>query len=271
MSEIISLPIPTNLNSRHSSYSHLEKRKLELVCKYGNRLKIIGEKDTYAQTLLAQFSNRHTRRRLFNQLMAKLYQILMAYVINEFFPRLEASVATPMQDCVGDKGILHYTKVDSEISVVIANILRAGERPAIVCQDELDMFINEDRVWQEHFGASRQTDNNGQVTGTAISYTKTTGNMENSILLIPDPMGATGGTVLKAIQNYKEMENHGDVTLVKDIIAVHLIITPEYLEKLYGLEPKLKIVALRLDDGLNEHQYIHPGAGDIGCRATGTP
>jgi uracil phosphoribosyltransferase len=93
-------------------------------------------------------------------------------------------------------------------------------------------------------------------------------------------MGATGGT-LETAMNYYEKEIQGPVS---QYIALHLIVTPEYLKKILTLPFNIKVFALRVDrgmseshvlksplglywdqeKGLNNLQYIIPGAGGLG-------
>jgi len=135
-------------------------------------------------------------------------------------------------------------------------------------------------VRQDHFYVARVTDSHGQVTGVSIAGSKIGGGVDKAIVLFPDPMGATGSTIVQAYDHYQK--NVGGKPLM--MVAMHLIITPEYLKKVTQLCPDLHIFALRLDRGLsstevlkeipgkrwseerglNDHQYIVPGAGGLG-------
>jgi uracil phosphoribosyltransferase len=96
--------------------------------------------------------------------------------------------------------------------------------------------------------------------------------------MIPDPMGATGSTVTETFELYR---NYGTA---RKWVALHCIVTPEYLKKVTRECPGLEIYAIRLDrglspasvldsipgthwdqeKGLNDHQYIVPGGGGFG-------
>ncbi len=100
------------------------------------------------------------------------------------------------------------------------------------------------------------------------------------MVLFPDPMGATGSTLVSALDFYKN-NVHGKA---KKFIALHLIITPEYLKRVKESHPDLIVYAVRLDRGLSkpailktvpgkmwnqergldETQYIVPGGGGFG-------
>lgn len=127
---------------------------------------------------------------------------------------------------------------------------------------------------------ARVTDAEGRVTGSEIHGGKIGGAVDGSLLIIPDPMGATGGSVARAIDHYLA----GFEGVPDRIVALHLIITPEYLRTLRDLHPEVRVYALRLDrgmspddvlrttpgerwdeeSGLDEHDYIVPGGGGFG-------
>ena len=126
----------------------------------------------------------------------------------------------------------------------------------------------------------RQTDSAGQVTGAEMSGSKVGGPVKGRIVLLPDPMGATGSSMCNAIRYYSERLD-GEPA---QIIAMHLIVTPEYIRQLTTTFPNTKIYAIRLDrglspddvlqmtpgenweaeKGLNAVQYIVPGGGGFG-------
>ena len=82
-------------------------------------------------------------------------------------------------------------------------------------------------------------------------------------IYVVDPMLATGGSAVDAINMIKE---HGG----KDITFVCIVAAPEGLEKLSKSHPDVKIIVVNLDRGLNEAAYICPGLGDAGDRIFGT-
>lgn len=113
-----------------------------------------------------------------------------------------------------------------------------------------------------------------------MSGHKIGGPIQDAFVLIPDPMGATGGTVTRAVELYKEHVPGK----AKKFISLHLVVTPEYIRRVSQEHPDIVIYALRLDrglsssqalnslpgtypdeeKGLNEKDYIVPGAGGIG-------
>jgi len=83
------------------------------------------------------------------------------------------------------------------------------------------------------------------------------------VCVVLDPMLATGGTAVEAVQMLK---NWG----AKKIKYVGLIGAPEGIKRLQDAHPDVEIYLAAVDDHLNEHAYIVPGLGDAGDRQFGT-
>jgi uracil phosphoribosyltransferase len=140
--------------------------------------------------------------------------------------------------------------------------------------------MNPDKVRQDHFYVARQVDERGQVIGVNVSGSKIGGDIQDAIVIFPDPMGATGGTMVEVVEHYKSKVGGNPLLMM----ALHLIVTPEYIKNVTTQCPDLQVFALRLDRGLssakvldevpgkfwdqeiglNDHQYIIPGAGGLG-------
>ena len=87
--------------------------------------------------------------------------------------------------------------------------------------------------------------------------------IEQRSVYVVDPMLATGGSAVEAINFIKQ---HGG----KDIYFLCIVAAPEGLEKLHKVHPDVKIFVGNLDRQLNEKGYICPGLGDCGDRIFGT-
>ncbi|MBR5508697.1 MAG: uracil phosphoribosyltransferase [Lachnospiraceae bacterium] len=87
--------------------------------------------------------------------------------------------------------------------------------------------------------------------------------IEQRRIYVVDPMLATGGSAVEAINFIKQ---HGG----KDISFLCIVAAPEGLEKLHDTHPDVKIFVGNLDRELNEKGYICPGLGDCGDRIFGT-
>ena len=88
-------------------------------------------------------------------------------------------------------------------------------------------------------------------------------NIENRSFIIVDPMLATGGSSVAAIQMLKDRG-------VKDIRLMCLVAAPEGVDTVNKAHPDVKIYTAAVDECLNEHGYIVPGLGDAGDRIFGT-
>ena len=81
--------------------------------------------------------------------------------------------------------------------------------------------------------------------------------------IILDPMLATGGSSVAAIDSLKKRGCH-------DIMLMNLIAAPEGIEEVKRKHPDVNIYVAAVDEKLNEHCYIIPGLGDAGDRLFGT-
>ncbi|CCQ94712.1 uracil phosphoribosyltransferase [[Clostridium] ultunense Esp] len=94
-------------------------------------------------------------------------------------------------------------------------------------------------------------------------YCKLPQDIEERELIVLDPMLATGGSAMAAIQFLKEKGANA-------IKLVCLIAAPEGIEAVHNKYPDVDIYVTSIDEGLNEHAYIVPGFGDAGDRLFGT-
>jgi uracil phosphoribosyltransferase len=163
---------------------------------------------------------------------------------------------------------------------ITVGIARAGTMPSQVVYELLNDVLDPAGVRQDHLFMSRSTDEAGRVIGTTWHDAKIGREVDGRIVLFPDPMGATGSSMVRALEHYKKQLEGTPGRC----ITMHLIITPEYIKNLLKAHPDAIIYALRLDRGLSaphvfatppgthwdeergldEHQYIVPGAGGLG-------
>ena len=94
-------------------------------------------------------------------------------------------------------------------------------------------------------------------------YFKTPSNLDKREVIVLDPMLATGGSGIDAINKLKE---HG----AKKIKFLCIIAAPEGIKKMQEAHPDVQIYCADIDEKLNEHGYIVPGLGDAGDRIFGT-
>jgi uracil phosphoribosyltransferase len=94
-------------------------------------------------------------------------------------------------------------------------------------------------------------------------FEKLTGDIDQRMALIIDPMLATGGSMNATIDILKEAG-------CTDIRALILVAAPEGIEKVQAAHPDVDIYTASIDDHLNENGYIIPGLGDAGDKIFGT-
>ncbi|MGM9969880.1 MAG: uracil phosphoribosyltransferase [Anaeroplasma sp.] len=169
---------------------------------------------------------------------------LMAYEITRDFPLREIEIQTPI--C---KSIQYEIASD----VVIVPILRAG----LGMVDGIRGMIPTAKVG--FIGLYRDE----ETLEPHEYYAKFPDSIVDSIVLVVDPMLATGGSASAAITMLK---NRG----VKDIRYVGLVGAPEGVQFLQENHPDVDIYLASLDEKLNEKGYIVPGLGDCGDRLFGT-
>ncbi|HHT99462.1 MAG TPA: uracil phosphoribosyltransferase [Acholeplasma sp.] len=137
--------------------------------------------------------------------------------------------------------------------VVIVPILRAG----LGMVEGIQTIIPTAKIG--HIGLYRDE----ETLEPKVYYAKFPEGVENSVVILVDPMLATAGSASKAIDILKESK-------VKDIRYVGLVGCPEGVARLKKDHPDVPIYLAALDSHLNEQGYIVPGLGDCGDRLFGT-
>ena len=262
---------------RDALYENVPFVLSELKHHYGPNVHLIG--NPYTMTLLANLCAEDTQQPLVNQLVRTLYTELVVAAVNREFPRKSVAMPTRMIEHT-PKAIYQGEVLDPGSRAVSVNIARAGTLPSQVTYDLLNTIVNPKLVRQDHIVMSRMLNETDTVVGSNISGAKIGGDVDDAIVLFPDPMGATGGSLSTAIDMYKRKVPGK----MKKIICLHLIVTPEYLKRMTDDHKDVVIYTLRLDRGLSpehvlstapgEHwsqerglddrQYIVPGAGGMG-------
>jgi uracil phosphoribosyltransferase len=259
-----------------SQFKNLSYKISEIEHRYGSRVHILS--DLYLLSHLAQLCAEGTSQPVINELVTTLYSSLLKIVVNHEFPSRQATIRTRMA-AMHPEGLYQGPLIDPETPVVSVNLARAGTFPSHICYTALNYFINPQKVRQDHISIGRMTDDQHKVTGSSVSGHKIGGEVTDAIVLFPDPMGATGGTIAEAIDLYKKQGGRA-----KKYITLHCIVTPEYLKKIQSLHPDVIVYAIRLDRGLspkdvldsvpgthwdrerglNDKHYIIPGGGGFG-------
>lgn len=182
---------------------------------------------------------------------------------NEFRKLVEEIAMLEGFEAMGDL-ILCDVEVETPIEKCMTPVLR-GKKPAIVpilraglgMVDGLLTLIPAAKVG--HIGMYRNEETHEPVE----YYCKLPRPIEERLIIVTDPMLATGGSACDAISQIKKYGG-------KNIKFMCIIAAPEGLERLHREHPDVQIYVGALDRELNENAYICPGLGDAGDRIFGT-
>jgi len=249
----------------------------EIVHKYGSHVHIL--KNPLALFLLSKLCSSDTVQPDITHLLKELYRLLAYEVVAREFPCDTVVSKTRMYE-QSTLGFWQGTCLAHDPKVIVVALARAGLLPSQITYEFLNQVFVPRNIRQDHLSLGRVLDGEGRVLGAGLHSVKIGGSIDNGILLIPDPMGATGSTVDQVLQHYKLHV----LGAPRKVIAMHLIVTPEYLRYIKQQHPQVIVYALRLDRGLSsekilssqpgefweeekgltENQYIMPGAGGLG-------
>ena len=193
---------------------------------------------------LSIMRNKKTGSKDFRELLNEI-AMLMGYELTRDLPLEEITIETPVQKTKA------YTISGKKLAIV--PILRAG----IGMVDGLLDLVPVAKVG--HIGLYRDPETHLPVT----YYCKLPADIDQRIVILVDPMLATGGSASDALTKLKE---HG-CTHIKFMC---LVAAPEGVAKVQADHPDVDIYAAALDEKLNDHAYIVPGLGDAGDRIFGT-
>lgn len=196
------------------------------------------------QHKLTYIRDKKTGTKEFRELVDEV-ATLMAFEITRDLPLDEVEVETPVTTA--------KAKVLSGKKLGIVPILRAG----IGMVDGILKLIPAAKVG--HIGLYRDP----KTLKPIEYYVKLPADVEERDFILVDPMLATGGSALEAINSLKSRG-------AKNIKFMCLIAAPEGVEALQNAHPDVDIYIAALDEKLDDHGYIVPGLGDAGDRLFGT-
>ncbi len=236
-------------------FQSLPYRPCEITHRYGDKVHILG--DPLSLAMLARLCAKGTVQPEINRLVGELTRMLVHEVVATEFPREPTVVPTRMID-VTTRGVWRGDATATATPAVVVAVARAGLLPSQVAYDFLNQVLLPEGVRQDHLALARTVDDKGGVTGAGVYGSKIGGPVDGAMLLIPDPMGATGSTISKVIEQYGA-DAYGRPSKV---IAVHFIITPEYLRHVTSKHPEVIVYALRLDRGLSPPEVLQTTPGE---------
>lgn len=193
---------------------------------------------------LTAMRRRETSSADFRRLLREV-TVLLGYEATRDLPVRLEPVATPMM--TADLPVLE------DGALVIVPILRAG----IGMVDPMLDLLPTAQVG--HIGMARDEDTHRPQE----YYCKMPAGVEDAQVIVVDPMLATGGSAIDAVDSLK---GRG----CRRIRMVNLLAAPEGLEAFTAAHPDVEVFVAAIDQGLNESAYILPGLGDAGDRIFGT-
>lgn len=248
-----------------------------LTHRYGPDVHVFD--DPFLSTLLVRIGSPTTGTAEVPALVRTAYQRMLHEVLGSVFPRTEQRAPTRMT-AQEPRAFVQGRWLSRDTRLVICAVIRAGILPAQACYEAAIEVLPPENVRLDFLNLSRVTDHHHHVTGVRLDGSRIGGPVDGAVVLIPDPMGATGGTVGRAVEVYRQLEGAPPAA----IAALHLMATPEAIRRLTTMHPGVQLFAGRLDRGLstaralaavpgthadeerglNDVQYIVPGAGGLG-------
>ncbi len=197
------------------------------------------------QHKIAILRDEKTSMKEFRELIEEITTLMTYECLKEGVPTVKKVVKTPLETCT--------QQVVKDNAIAIVPILRAG----LGMVNGIHVLFPSARVG--HIGMYR----NEETLEPQEYYCKLPDGIEDKLVLVVDPMLATGGSACDAI---KLLKARG----CKNIKFMSIIGAPEGVSKVAEAYPDVNIYVSTLDRCLNEHGYILPGLGDAGDRLFGT-
>jgi uracil phosphoribosyltransferase len=192
---------------------------------------------------LATLRDASTSRELFRRMAVRISLLLAAEATRDL-PRADMTVQTPLGPAQGQR---------VTADVVVVPVLRAG----LGMLEAVLALIPTARVG--HIGLQRD-----ELTAVASQYySKLPASLDSSFVLMVDPMLATGGSAVAAL----DLLRHAGARRVHMIC---IVAAPEGVALVEQQHPDVHIFTPVVDQGLNAHKFIVPGLGDFGDRLYGT-
>ncbi|HMO29216.1 uracil phosphoribosyltransferase [Enterovirga sp.] len=203
---------------------------------------VVGHPLVQHKLTLMREKNRSTKG--FRQLLNEIGMLLL-YEVTRDLPLEEVEIETPLARMQAPQ--LAGKKL------VLAPILRAG----VGFLDGMLGLVPSARV--AHIGLYRDPE-----TLSAVEYYfKAPSDLGDRLVLVLDPMLATGHSAVAAVDRLKERG-------ARDLRMVCLLAAPEGIRHLRDIHPDVPVWTAAIDERLNDHGYIVPGLGDAGDRMFGT-
>ena len=196
------------------------------------------------QHKLTIMRDKRTGSKDFRELLKEI-SLLMGYEVTRDIPLEDVEIETPLCKMMA--------KEVSGRKLAIVPILRAG----MGMVEGLQTLVPVAKVG--HIGLYRNEETHTPV----VYYCKLPEDIQDRMVIVTDPMLATGGSACDAITMLKERG-------CTNIRLMCLVAVPEGIKRVQDAHPDVDIYVAAVDDHLNENAYIVPGLGDAGDRIFGT-
>ncbi|MFA7083575.1 MAG: uracil phosphoribosyltransferase [Arcobacteraceae bacterium] len=204
---------------------------------------ILQSNNTLIKHLVNNLRNANTSSSEFRAITSQIAKLLCAQAL-ENSNTFEKTITTW-------NGSLKTNFID-ESQIVLIPILRAGEP---MLNGIIELLPNS----KSGFLAMKRD----EKTAVSKIYYQHFPNVENKIVILLDPMVATGGSLIDAISIIKEQNP-------KEILSLNIIGSSFGIDAVDSTHPDIKMYIAQIDDILDENKYICPGLGDAGDRAFNT-
>ncbi len=260
------------------AYSRLSYRPNEIKHRYGPNIHVLSDPVLVSRVL--KLSLPSTAAVQGSLLLRSVYRDLIRVTMAAEFPRCKVSRQTRMGAVEAD-GVWAGEVIDPDTKAVSVALARAGLISSQICYEEMGTLLKPENVRQDFLMVERKISRTGKVLGADAFGAKVGGSYENRVVIFPDPMGATGGSLDLAI---RFVRRRAGGKKIRKLILLMLVITPEFVRRMIADHPQTVVYAARLDrgrstpkalaslpgtfpkqeSGLNEKGYVIPGLGGLG-------
>jgi uracil phosphoribosyltransferase len=195
-----------------------------------------------AKNALAKLRNKNTELKEYRE-YSKILTYLIAVEASKKFPTRDIKTNTPFEEVISEV---------FDFDIILLPILRAG----LSMVDSFLEIFPEARIG--YVGVRRNED----TLQPEEYYYKIPEVYENTIVIILEPMIATGGTICQTLGRL-QLDN------INNVVITSIICAPEGFERILSEFPLIDMTTAALDRELNSKGYIIPGLGDAGDRYTG--
>lgn len=206
--------------------------------KYADRLVVIDH--PLVEHKLSVLRDKNTPSNIFREALREI-ALLEVYEATRTLATSPIDIETPI-------ACAHCRTIKGKEPVIIP-ILRAG----LAMQEAFMDLIPTAQI--AHLGMKRDE----ATHEPSLYYANIPASVAERPVLLVDPMLATGGSLIAAIEAVRERG-------AKDITCVVIVAAPEGIARAFEFDPTIRIITAALDEGMNEDAYIVPGLGDAGDR-----